>query len=634
LLVLDNCEHVLEACAELANSLLRACPGLTILATSREPLRIPGEKIWPVLPLPMPDGHHQNQPDALADYPAVRLFVERAQAVQPAFVLTAANSPAVASICSRLDGLPLAIELAAARIGMLSPDEIDARLQDRFKLLVGGNRTAEPRQQTLKAAISWSCDMLSPAEQQLFDRLSVFAGSFSLEAVESVCSGDAVVDPVAALASLVDRSLVLVEPHASGADTRYRLLESVRTYAWERLVASGEAEHVHRRQADWLVAMAERACAAFHGHDQGEWLSWAENEHANVQIVLQWLVKQRDADAALRVVAALWWPWLNRLRVSESRAWFEQVLALPGAAARSRSRGRALTGAGALAVIGGGDPARGRQWLEESLSIGLEVDDPPTIIRARILLIALIWMRAEADLEQLQASASDIVTYARSVGYAWGESRALVISAEIALRQGNMPFGLATLQEAVRVARASDDGWSLAMGLLSLGDLERTRGEHARAGVLYEESAAVFSQLGLVEQVRDNPHLLHNLGYVALAAGEPDLAGERFTGALALFQRLGDQRGQAESLIGIGATAAAAGRGDMAARLFGAADSALESANIQLWQSNRSDYEHWLGIARDMLESDAFAREWSVGRSMSLEEAVVLASKDPSNAGN
>jgi non-specific serine/threonine protein kinase len=616
LLVLDNCEHLIDACARLADDLLRACPGLRLLATSREPLGVAGEVIWRVPPL----GLGESGPD-LERADAVRLFVERARASLPEFALTDDNRVSVARICRRLDGLPLAIELAAARVRVLSPSEIAARLDDRFTLLVGGSRTAPRRQQTLAAAVEWSFALLSPAEQRLFQRLAVFADGFSLAAVEAVAADESA-DVLDGLWRLVDRSLVVVEPSAAGLETRYRLLETLRAYAWERLVASGQAEVCLRRLADWLVRTAEEAGAAFHGPEQGGWLRWAEAEHGNVRAVLHWLISHQQTEAALRLVAGLWWSWVQRGRWHEGQSWFTQCLALPGAEARTRTRARVLGAAGAVAILGYGQPRVGRECLEESLAIGLEVDDPVAIINARSMLTGLVGLREGADLDQIQASSAELLAYTRRVRDRWGENRALITLAEVAHQREDFASARRTLEEAVRVAREAGDGWSLGMTLVNLGDLERSDGQHRRAGELYEESLATFAQIGLARHPLEHPYLLHNLGYVALAAGQPDLAFERFMDALLGNQRAGDRRGVAECLIGLGAAAAARDQPERAVHLFAAGEAALSAAHGELWHANRRDYTHWREVASRALGQAAFERAWSAGARLSVDEAL------------
>jgi predicted ATPase/DNA-binding CsgD family transcriptional regulator len=622
LLVLDNCEHVIDASARLADGLLRAAPKLRILATSREPLTVAGEVIWRVPPLALtPDDGEAGWGDA------VRLFADRASASAPAFALDPVNLDAVVEICRRLDGLPLAIELAAARVRLLSPREIADRLDDRFRLLVGGSRTAPARQQTLAAAVDWSYDQLSEPEQHLFQRASVFADGFSLPALEAITGADQRGDVLDLVSRLVDRSLIVVD--ATGSETRYRLLETLRAYAQRRLVSSGEAAAVQRRLADWMLGQAELAETTYHGPEQGRWLRWAERELGNLRVVLRWLADEQATDALLRLVTALWWPWMQRGHWHEAQSWFDRCLALPGVGARTAIRARLLTAAGTVAVIGSGQTVPARGWLEEAISIGLEVDDPTVVVNARGLLNGVLGLRDGSDLAQVEATALNMLDYVREAGIAWGENRVLVTLAEIAFKRGDLDAGEAKLNRAAEVARRADDGWSLAMTVGTLGDVERSRGRHVRAGQLYEQSLALFTEIGLANHPIERPYLLHNLGYVALAAGQTELAAEQFAGAVVGNRRAGDRRGIAECLIGFGATAAAEGEAERAAQLFAAGKAALSAVDADIWHSNRRDYDHWREVARAQLGRDAFDHAWSVGTELAVEDALLLAERRP-----
>jgi predicted ATPase/DNA-binding CsgD family transcriptional regulator len=633
LLALDNCEHLVDACAQLSERLLRTCDGVHILATSREPLGVSGEVLWRVPPLGLPaDEEHTPEADA------VRLFVERAIASVPSFALTSANRVAVVDICRRLDGLPLAIELAAARVRLLAPEEIAARLDDRFKLLTGGLRTAPARQQTLEGAVRWSYELLSPAEQRLFEEVSVFVDGFSLAAAEAVGRAAGIDNVLDLLGRLVDRSLVVVEPQRSNRETRYRLLETLRAFASQRLIERGEAESARRRLADWLIETAERAEAAFHGPDQGAWLRWAEAEHGNVRVVLQWLFERQATESALRLVTSLWWSWIQRGRQHESQIALEHCLALPGASADRRLWGRLMVIAGMFGVIGGlvgsghdAKLARGR--FEEALRIGLEVDDAWVYLNARAGLHGIIDMRSESDLDRLRAVTQEMLGETRRVGNAWAENRALVSLATVALKKSDEIAARAALEEGISVARHAGDGWSLAMTLVPLGDLERSTGHHARAGRHYEEALACFAGIGLADDPLEHPYLLHNLGYVALAEGRTAEAHRRFVDAITGYQRVGDSRGVAEAVIGVGATAAAQGTSATAVSLFAAAETALAALGAKLWFANEPDYARWRGVAAAAIDETKFRVAWAAGIALSIDDAIALAqTSEPSGA--
>jgi predicted ATPase len=528
----------------------------------------------------------------------------------------------VARICRRLDGLPLAIELAAALVRTLTPEAIAARLDDRFRLLVGGSGTGPPRQRTLQAAIDWSYDALDDVERRLFERLSVFAGSFSLEAVEATCAAEGEeIEPSSVLhllTRLVDRSLVLADL-SSGPEARYRLLETLRAYGRERLDARGEQDLIRRRHADWLVGMAERADTAFHGPDEGRWLRWAEAEHDNVRAVLSWAIEHGDAGTALRLGAALAWSWGVYGRRTESRLWLQRALAANGSGDATPARARSMAHLG-LVLAFQGDYAEARTWLDAAVALGRAIEDDPAVLSARSTTALVLQITGETD--AAAGIIDEVLARARRVGSHWHEGRLLAMKAQLALRRGDQDAALLLLEQDAELARAAGDAWSLAMALAEIGDLFRLRGEHARAGALYRESLSLRRGLGIPGST---PSLRHNLGYVALAAGDVAGAAEQFTDALDEFRQLGERRGVAECLIGLAGVAATDGRAGDAARLFGAGEAAMEAVGGSLWPSNRADYERLLALARAGLDAAAFETARAEGRRLPLEQAITLA---------
>ena len=391
LLVLDNCEHLLDAVAALADTLLAACPDLHLLATSREPLRLPGEQVQRVAPLPPPDAAEAADPARLARNPAVTLFLDRARARQADFALTPTNAPAGVEICRRLDGIPLALELAAVRVGALPVGELAARLDDALRLLTGGTRTAPTRQQTLRAALDWSHALLTPAEQNFFQALAVFAGGWTLAASEAICPGSdgdssqpptPEADVLDLLAGLVDRSLVVAEGKADGG--RYRLLEPVRQYAVVHLAASDAAAAIRGRHARFYLAVAERAGPELHGADQTIWLERLERDAGNLRAALAWVAAQggpASVEVGLRFGYALWPFWWIRGDLREGRGWLEHFLRDADAQDRTLLHSRALFAAGRLATLAG-DYRAGRVALEEGLAIARELGHEPAIAGA------------------------------------------------------------------------------------------------------------------------------------------------------------------------------------------------------------------------------------------------------------
>ncbi len=369
LLILDNCEHVLSTCASLASDLIRLCPNVHILTSSREPFGIAGEQTYRVPPLSLPDPLQTQTAERLSQYEAVRLFIERARLVQPAFSITDANAPAVAQICFHLDGIPLAIELAAARVRSLSVEEVNARLDQRFRLLTGGSRTALPRQRTLQALIDWSYDLLTDREKAIFERVSVFAGGWDLEAAEAVCMGGEIADwdILDLLTDLADKSLVVAETAARG--TRYYLLETIRQYGDERLQQSGGADAAHARHRDHFLNWAVKIKATLSGPEQSAQMDRLEAEHDNMRVALAWCEQNSaGSDSGLRLATALWRFWFARGYLSEGRQWLERMLACDDDSAPSPARPTALNLAGNMAQVQG-DYGASHAFYEQALAL-------------------------------------------------------------------------------------------------------------------------------------------------------------------------------------------------------------------------------------------------------------------------
>jgi len=372
LLILDNCEHLVAACAQLAEQLLRAAPGLRVLATSREALGVIGETSYPVPALSVPDPQQLPALEVIAQSEAIQLFVERARAVRLDFALTKPNAPAVAQICQRLDGIPLAIELAAARVRALTVEQIAARLDNRFALLTGGSRSAPPRQQTLRATIDWSYELLTEGERALLRRLSVFAGGWTLEAAEQVMGEPQALDW---LAQLVVKSLAQ-STQPPGEEARFSMLETIRQYAQEKLAADGESKLAHRRHLAYCLALAEAAASELRGRGQSDWLNRLDRENDNLRAALGWAIQQDEAESALRLAGALTYFWIIRWNLEEGRRWLAAALQLParpGAPGPSAWQARALLGAGWLALEN--DPSPSRPWAERALAVYRELGD-------------------------------------------------------------------------------------------------------------------------------------------------------------------------------------------------------------------------------------------------------------------
>ncbi len=596
LLVLDNVEQVAGAAPEIA-SLLADCPGVRVLATGRVPLRISGEFEFPVAPLALPDLDHLPAVSDLAETEAVELFVQRARAVRPDFALTEANAAAVAGICARLDGLPLAIELAAARVKVLSPSALSARLTNRLQVLTGGARDLPDRLRTMRGAIAWSHDLLSPEEQTLFRHLAVFVGGCTLEAAEAVCGAadDAeprdscppLADILDGLTSLVDKSLLRQED-GPGGEPRFRMLETIQEYGLERLAASGEEAAVRRRHAAWCLALAEQAEPALVGPDQDLWMDRLETEHDNLRAALGWTTETGDAETGLRLTGALWWFWQIRGYLGEGRAWLDRTIA---EGRRGNGRGGMRSTPGVRALAGA------------SLLAGLQQDD-----------------------EDATALAEEALAVAREISDREGIARALFMRSFAAGGQGDHTTAIADAAAALDLFRdLGDDHW-IAFALNRLGIETYEEGKLAGAAACYEEALGRWRRLGNSWGIAT---ALTNLGLVARADGDDRLAAERYQEALLLCWRQRDQWGLVELLVALADIAASQERvdqADLATRLLGAGDAVRERAGLILQPYMRTNADRAEATLRARLGDGGFRTAWNVGREMPLAEAIVAAS--------
>ena len=549
LLVLDNCEHVIEQAAELAGRLLGGCPGLRILTTSREPLGLPGEAVWAVPPLEVPGLDAGPDPAELAGSPAIRLFVARAAAAAPGFALTAGNAPAVAVLCRRLDGLPLALELAATRVRALGVAELVARLDDRFRLLAVGRRDAPERQRTLMAMIDWSWDLLTEPERVVLRRLAVHADGCALEAAEQVCAGLAGVDraDVAGLLSrLVDRSLVAV---AHGPDgPRYRLLESVTAYCGDRLDEAGEAERVRDAHGRYYAELAVQAEERLYGQDQRRWLRRLDTETANLRSALDHAARQRDAERALRLACALTWYWFLRGRLTEARRSLRTALAIGGEFAALRARAAAWQ-AGIAVLLGEPDPA--------AVRVCERVAVPAARARAE-------WFLAYAETDFGDVPAVDerlerALAVFRDTGDRWGTAAVLSTRAKLGYLRADLKAIERDGEQSAELFRELGDRWGLLQATAWLGGLAEMAGDHVKATQLHREGLRMAEELGLWTEVSVR---LAWLGWIAVQQADyaqaRDLSGQALRLATELAFRVG------ETLAEIGVAFAARRQGDLA----------------------------------------------------------------------
>jgi predicted ATPase/DNA-binding CsgD family transcriptional regulator len=623
LLVLDNCEHLIEPCAVLAEELLRNCPGLRILATSREPLRIPGERVWRVPPLPAPGPRVMVTVDELAQNPAVRLFVERAQAMQSALALTAETGPAIAGICTRLDGLPLAIELAAARARVLAPEQILARLDDAFRLLVDGSRTAPTRQQTLRATLDWSYQLLSSAERQQFERLAVFAGGFDLEGVEAIWSGaddEAKPDALDMLTGLVDRSLVTAQPRAGGM--RYRLLEPVRQYAQGRLTERGGWEATRKRHADYYLGLVERGEEGLKGTDAKVWQACLEVEHDNVRAVLRRCLDAGEPETALRIGSALRNFWLQFGYRNEGRRWLEDALAL-GSDVPLRVRANALQSAGVMAYqVGDFRGANAR--FEKVTEHWRELGDRAGLAAALVYYgrTAAATAQTDAEYEQGKTLMQEAIALNRQTGTLWWVANALLFLGISAWEHAELELAAAALGEAEEIYMQLGDSHAHSHVVSKLGAVRRDQGDLVGGQRLIEQSLAESRAINCLGGACEALYFL-----AALTRLRSDHVGatRQAVECLQLAQRVTEAHMMVNSVELLGSLACAQGLSERAAKLLSAAAALRQNTGVPIPPILRPMYERDRATARGAMGANRFAAAWAAGAAMTVDQLVEYA---------
>jgi len=616
LLVLDNCEHVLGSCADLADNLLRETARVHLIATSREPLRVASEHLYPLNILPLPDPKADARAIARSD--AVQLFVDRARQYRPRFDLAENRARAVAEICLRLDGLPLALELAAVRVAVLPVEEIVRMLDQRFRLLTRNSGGELPRQQTLHAMIDWSHELLDDAERQFFARLSVFAGGWTVDAAKAICAGEPIAqDDVAyLLIALIEKSLVVTDEDGD----RYRMLETVRGYAQEKMTESGSSEAVREKHRDYFLALAKESRPKLAGAEQVKWLKRLEQEHDNLRAGLNWSLREPGTSGGLVLCGELQRFWWMRGHVSEAREWCARVLGKRGAEAQTRARAIVLNGAGVLAYYQG-DFQSAHGLNMEGLAISRQLDDPV------------------------------------------GMSSALINLGNIACDQGDFVSGKSFYEEGLAIMRKLDDRQGIAATLMNLGNMAWDLGDRASAPPLFEESLALMSELknqsgvsyalhslgrvayeqgdlpaaaarhekGLAigRELGDRGCIAHGLNYLGAVAreqGDYRAAGAHFAECLTIQGELGDKLGIAHGLEGLASVAVGRGEYLKGARIWAAAARLREEIGSPVLPTNKVGHDQNVAAARAR-SGDAFAfdRAWQEGRAMPLEQAIELA---------
>ncbi len=620
LLLLDNFEQIVAA-APVLGDLLAACPRLVLLVTSRASLRLRGEREMPVGPLALP-AEGDPSPDGLARSPAVTLFVRRAQAVRPGFALTAASAPVVAAICRRLDGLPLAIELAAPRLRALSARGLLARLERRLPELTDGPRDLPERQRTMRDAVAWSHDLLPPAERALFRRLAVFAGGCTAAAAAAAAvvgavgaesrDGDTVdAGVLRGLSSLVDKSLVRAnEDEGPDGELRFAMLETIREYAAERLEASGEGDDARGRHAAHYLALAEDAASMINGPAQDVWAERVQRDHANLRAALNWLSRAGDVGRGLRLAGSLWWFWWQYGFGAEGLAWLESLLRRDeerGKVAPAAARAKALYGAAILATEQG-DQTRGEALAEEALVLYRTARDGPGEASTLNVLAIVANYRAE------YGRATELYERSLTLWRAAGDRRRVATALNnlgiIANDQGDHERAMTLLEESVAVKREVGDKRGVALSLVNLGNAAHWAGDDRRAALFSAEGLALFGELG---DTLGSAASLLNLGLASHGQGDEERAAELLRRSLPMLRQAGDRRRVAECLEGLAAVACARGAYGRAARISGAASALRAAIGMPLAPVERPGHERTIARARAALGDGPFDAAWQAG---------------------
>jgi predicted ATPase/DNA-binding CsgD family transcriptional regulator len=618
LLVLDNCEHLLGACAQLVEA-LGGCPNMSVLATSREPLGVIGETLYPVLPLALPAAHLSV--DEIRRVDAVQLFVERARSILPTFGLTPDNAEIVSTICRDLDGIPLAIELASARVSVLNVKQIQERLDRRLDLLVSTAR-ADERHRTLRAAIDWSYDLLSSSERLLLQRLTLFTAGFTLSTAESVCAWGEIqqAEVLDLLSSLVNKSLVVAET-LQGSEARYRLLETIRQYAQEKLRASGEWLAAHDYYLVCFLRLVEEIAPKLREQYQQLWFNWLETENDNIRTALAWAVEQQRIETGMRIGIALFSFWQTRAYIREGYTWFERFLHLADESVPLEVRVKALTWSSALALFLGEAVtamAHGREAVALCEAAG-EAGKP-------LLSVALIGIASGAsaagDYPTTYTIGERLIDIFREQGDLHSLGVTIMLQGALAIGLGKYHTAQLLLEESMVLARAAGDQYRIALTLNSLGDLARSERRVVQAHATYEESLALLRALGAA---RDIPATLHNLAYTKLYQGDIERAQALFRESLEAQRAQDNREGVLEGLLGLAALASTTGLAAESARLYAAAVANGRGKSGVLWPPEKIEYEHYIGLVRGKLSEEEFDAQQAQGGVLSMEEATEYA---------
>ena len=623
LLVMDNFEQLVSA-ALVVVELLAAAPQLKIITSSRIALNLLAEREFPVPPLDLPYADDESAWEKLLENESIIMFVERARTAHPNFSLTKDNASSIAEICRRLDGLPLALELAAARIKLLQPQAILSRLDDKLKLLTGGARDLPMRHQTLRNTLEWSYDLLNQDEKILYARLSVFVGGFTFEAAEAVCNSDGKLDILESLTSLLNNSLLRQEETADG-EPRFGMLETIRSYALERLSASGEMEALRAQHGAYYsdVIANKMGFIQLYTADATQWLNWLEREHDNIRATLTWcLTNPRGVELGAGLLSLLFWFWYRRGYFIEGVMWADRFLTSPFMQTESPSRVMVLMSSGMLAVWQGRQDI-GLAQLQESLALEQKLGDKQWL--APVLMgygVVLINMGRDREAQPFFEQA---VAMFKEQGVVPFHAITLVHLGNTELGLGNPEKARAYHEEALTEARLINENWLISFALNNLGEVARTQGQFDAARKYYEESGSLLRATG---DRGDVARFVHNLGYIAQHEEDLELAEAQFRKSLAMFRRLGNRRGIAECLAGLAGLKAQQGQTEWGTIMLSAAESVLKITGGAWWPADRVEVERNLAMLKSALPEDEFAKAQKTGAAMNINQAIAFGTNE------
>ncbi|MBS1517822.1 MAG: tetratricopeptide repeat protein [Bacteroidetes bacterium] len=656
LIILDNCEHIVSACAELAERLLSSCPKLKIIATSREALNCKGEQTYRIPPLSLPDTNYNNTPEQLTQYESVRLFIERALAVNPKFRVTNENAPAMAEVCSRLDGIPLAIELAAARTKILSLEKIYERLDDRFNLLTGGNRTALPRQQTLRALIDWSYDLLSENEKILWSRLSVFSGGWTLEAAEEVCSDEIIskYEILDLLSQLTEKSVIIYDL----TKDRYRILESLKDYGIKKL---SDGNDIFIKHLNYFSELSERAKPELLGENTKLWMHIIEADHSNFISAIEWSVRNENTEKGVQTAAALgrFWNitgqystgirlienilessatlgksskvkvlnWIGSFKSAQgdyeqAKKYYEEILNI------RKESGDKSGIAGSIHNLGNvslsqGDYEQAKKYYEESLAIYKEIGDKKGIATP-ILSLGNIALN-QGDYEQAKKYYEESLVIKKEIGDKDGIARSINNLGNVAYYKGDYEQAKKYYKESLHICEEIGSKNGIAALISNLGSVASNQGEYEQAKKYYEESLDIRKKIGNKNGIAES---IKNVGNVAYDQGDYNQAKKLYEESLAIYKEIGYKIGMADSLNYLGNSAYRLGEFEMAIKLLSAAEKALESMGAVLDKKEQKIKDENIENLREQLSDEEFEKYWEEGKNMRVEDAADLILND------